>query len=306
MKGRMDRRSFLASGSAMVFAGMTSRAAATANLQRSAEVTRVGGTALQVGLNAYSFNAPLSAGTMTLEDLVDYCAREAFVGLDATGYYFPGYPVVPADEYVHALKRHAYINGVNLYGTGVRNDFSTPDEKKRRADVQLVKQWIDIAEKLGAGTIRIFTGPGIPQGHTFDQVLEWMAPAIRECAAYGRDHGVIVAVQNHNGFLRTADQTIQVVETVGSEWCGVMLDVGSLRTGDPYQEIDRLVPYAVSWQLKENVGYGEREEPIDLQRIRASIEKHGYRGYLSLETLGSGDPKVKVDRFLRKVRAVFR
>lgn len=305
MKGRMDRRNFLANGSAMVCAGMTSRAAATANLQQVGELSRVGGTALRIGLNAYSFNDALSAGTMSLADLVDYCARQGFKGLDATGYYFPGYPVIPADEYVRALKRHAFVNGVNVYGTGVRNDFSTPDEEKRRADVQLVKQWIEVAESLGAGAIRIFAGPGIPKGYTFDQVLKWMIPAIRECAACGRDHGVIVAVQNHNGFLRTADQTIQVVEGVGSEWCGVMLDVGSLRTGDPYEEIERLIPYAVSWQLKESVGYGEKEEPIDLQRIRNSIEKQGYRGYLSLETLGPGDAKQKVERFLRKVRAVF-
>lgn len=302
MKNRMDRRSFLMASSGVALWGAAESPAAS--LQQTGEVGRLRGTGLQIGLNAYSFNTPLSAGNMTLEDLIDYCARQGFEGLDATGYYFPGYPVVPGDEYVHDLKRHAFVNGVDLYGTGVRNDFSTPDEEKRRADVQLVKNWIEVAQKLGAGTIRIFTGPGVPEGYTFDQVLDWMIPTIRECAVYGREHGVIIAVQNHNGFLRTADQTIRVIEGVASDWCGVMLDVGSLRIGDPYQEIERLIPYAVSWQLKESVGYGEREEPIDLQRMRNSIEKQGYRGYVSLETLGSGDPKGKVERFLRKVRAV--
>ena len=52
-------------------------------------VARVRGTALRLGLNAYSFNEPLRAGTMTLDDLVDFCAEQGFDGLDATGYYFP-------------------------------------------------------------------------------------------------------------------------------------------------------------------------------------------------------------------------
>ncbi len=302
MRKRTNRRSFLIGSTGMTLWGMSRSALA---FQQKFEVSRVAGTGLRIGLNAYSFNAPLSDGSMTLEDLVDYCARQGFEGLDATGYYFPGYPVVPDDDVIHSLKRRGFVNGVDLCGTGVRNDFSTADEEKRGGDVRLVKQWIEVAQKLGAGTIRIFAGPGVPHGYTFEQALAWMTPAIRECAEYGRQHGVMVAVQNHNGFLRTAGQTIRLLEDVASDWCGLMLDVGSLRSGDPYEEIERLIPYAVSWQLKESVGHGDREEPIDLRRIRKSIEKHGYRGYLSLETLGGGDPKAKVERFLRKVRAVF-
>jgi hypothetical protein len=40
-------------------------------------------------------------------------------------------------------------------------------------------------------------------------------------------------------------------------------------------------------------------------RIRAIIERTGYRGFLPIETLGPGDPRVKVARFLADVRRVF-
>jgi hypothetical protein len=53
------------------------------------------GTAVKFGLNAYSFNEPLRAGEMTLDDVIDYCAQLGLVGLDATAHYFPGYPEVP-------------------------------------------------------------------------------------------------------------------------------------------------------------------------------------------------------------------
>lgn len=266
---------------------------------------RNAGAKIKLGLNAYSFNRPLSSGEMTLEDVVDYCAKYSFDGLDATGYYFSGYPKTPADEYVYNLKRKAFLNGLTIFGTGVRNDFAVPDAESRRNGVRMVKNWIEVAQELGATVIRIFSGRKAPEGYSFDDVLKWMVPDIKECVEYGKKHGVIVGLQNHDDFVKTADETIRIVNAVNSEWFGVVLDVGSLRQSDPYEEIERLLPYAVSWQLKEMVWNGEREVPIDLTKIKLLIERSGYRGFLPLETLGQGDPRVKVAAFLKQVRKVF-
>ncbi len=295
-----NRRDFLQVS--MAAAATSVLAPFTASAQK---IERLSGTKIKLSLNAYSFNRPLRDGELTLFDLVDYCAEHKFDALDATGYYFPGYPEVPKDDYICRLKRYAFVNGLTLNGTGVRNDFAALDEESRKADVQLVKNWIPVASKLGAGVIRIFAGRAIPEGYTFDQTLNWMVPAIQECVEVGKQHGVIVALQNHNDVLKIAAETIKIVEAVNSEWFGVMLDVGSLRQHDPYEEIAKLLPYAVSWQLKEHVWYGERQEPIDLARLEQIITAGGYRGFLPVETLGEGDPRIKVERFLKQVRQHF-
>ena len=269
------------------------------------KVARLGGVKVKLGLNAYSFDRPLRAGEMTLEDLVVYCAQNGFDALDATGYYFPGYPKVPDDDTIRRLKMKAYLNGVTISSTGVRNDFSLPDAARRKQEVQLVKDWIVVAAKLGAPVIRVFSGAKVPDGHTFESVLPWMTADFQECAAVGRQYGVILGLQNHNDFLKTAEQTIQLVKAVNSEWFGVILDIGSLRSADPYEEIEKLVPYAVSWQLKENIGYGTKEVPTDLRKVKAAIDKVGYRGFLPVETLGAGDPREKVAKFIAQVRSVF-
>jgi sugar phosphate isomerase/epimerase len=269
------------------------------------KVVRTAGTRVKLGLNAYSFNQPLMAGTLTLEDVVHYCAGIGIEGIDATGYYFPGYPKTPPDEYIYHLKREAFLNGVTLSGTGVRNDFTVVDAAARKKDVQMVKDWIEVAAKLGAPVIRVFTGPRMPEGHTFDEVLAWMTPDFKECAAHGKRFGVLVGLQNHYDFVKTADQAIRVIQAVDSEWFGSILDIGSLRTNDPYEEIERLMPYAISWQLKEMVGYGTKEVPTDLAKVKAIIDKGGYRGFLPVETLGGGDPKVKVAAYMEKARKVF-
>ncbi len=268
-------------------------------------LVREAGSRVRLALNAYSFNKPLSGGAMTLKDVVHFCAQHGIDALDATGYYFPGYPKVPADESIYSLKKEGFLNGVTICGTGVRNDFAVPDATSRESDVRMVKDWIEVAAKLGAPLIRVFTGRRLPEGYSFDRVLEWMIPDFQECAAHGGRHGVVVGLQNHNDFLKTADETIRVVNAVRSEWFGVILDVGSLRQKDPYAEIEKLLPYAVSWQLKENVGYGTKEVPTDLRKVKAIIDKGDYRGFLPIETLGEGDPRAKVARFREQVRGVF-
>ena len=57
--------------------------------------------------------------------------------------------------------------------------------------------------------------------------------------------------------------------------------------------------------MKENVVYEGKAVPTDLRRIKAIIERTGYRGFLPIETLGPGDAKAKVAKFHAEVRAVF-
>ena len=239
---------------------------------------------------------------MTLFDLLDFCAAHDFDAVDLTGYYFPGYPAVPEDSYVYQLKQKAFHLGLDISGTGIRNDFTNPDGNKRKEDILLIKKWIECAAKLGAPVIRIFSGTQIPAGHSWEEVAEWMVEGMKECVAHGQDHGVIVAMQNHNDFIKTADEAQKIIESVNSDWFGLVLDIGSYRTGDPYKQIEQTAKYAVNWQLKELMFVDGREQKTDLQKVIAIIKSSGYRGYLPIETLGEGDPKIKVPVFLAEVR----
>lgn len=294
----LNRRAFLTRSAAL--------AAAAAALPAAADpVVRDPGVKVKLGLNAFSFDGPLRQGKMTLVDLVHFCARQGVDGLDATGYYFPGYPQVPADEVLYNLKRTAFVNGIAISGTGVRNDFATADPTARESDMDMVKDWIVAASKLGAPTIRVFSGKQTPPGYTFDRVLDWMVPAFKECADFGRQHGVVLGLQQHNDFLKSSAQTIQLIQAVNSPWFACMLDIGSLHAPDPYAEIEALMPYTVSWQIKEFVNPNGKEEPTDLSKIKAIIDQHGYRGYLPFEALGPGDPEPRVVAFLGKIRKAF-
>ena len=260
---------------------------------------------LKTSMNAYSFNSPLTKGEMNLDQLLEFCAVNRFDAVDITAYYFPGYPEVPSDEYLYHIKQKAFLLGLEISGTGVRNDFTDPDPDKRKASVELVKKWIIAAEKLGAPVIRVFSGTDDIKGLPREKVVDYMVADLKECAEYGKSHGVVVAIQNHNDFIKTADQAIEVIKRVNSDWFGLILDIGSFRT-DPYKEIAQTIPYAVNWQLKETLFVNGVEQKTDLDRLMKIIKESGYRGYLPIETLGEGDPKVKVPQFLNEVREAMR
>lgn len=298
---KIKRRSFI--GKLMVLPALTTgllchnQAALAQQQTQNAKLLR-----LKISLNAYSFNEPLRNGSMNLFDLLNFCAVNGFDAVDLTGYYFPGYPEVPTDEYLFGLKRKAFQLGLEISGTGIRNNFAEPDEIKRKGDIQLINKWIECAAKMGAPVIRIFSGTQLPDGYSWEQVAAWMIKDIRECIAYGKKHGVVVAVQNHNDFIQTADQAEKLIKMADSEWFGLILDIGSYRTGDPFSQIAQTARYAVNWQIKENMYINGREEKTDLKRLMDIIKSSGYCGYLPIETLGSGDPKIKVPVFLAEVK----
>lgn len=259
---------------------------------------------IKISLNAYSFDKPLRQGTISMFDLIDYCARVGFDGVDLTGYYFPGYPVVPPDNFIYEVKKKAFKLGLGISGTGVRNDFTWSDKLKRADEKKLVKEWIIVASKLGAPLIRIFTGNLSKEVYTWEERLKWIVDDINECAEYGKSHGVMIALQNHYDFIKTASDVEIIFKMVDQNWVGLLLDIGSYRSSDPYTDIARNAKYAISWQLKEKVFINDSQVDTDYSKIIKIVKQCGFKGYLPLETLGEGDPSSKAEALLKKVNSV--
>jgi sugar phosphate isomerase/epimerase len=283
-------------------------------------IKRVGDPALKVALNAYSFSKLLNdsvkrgRGGVDLFQLLDFCAKNNVDGFDPTGYFFPGYPAVPSAEYVNNLKRRAFELGIGISGTGVRNNFTQPDAAKRAADVQHIKEWVEVASRLGAPVLRVFADTQmratswdqIAKGHTWDEVAEWIAADLRECTAHAKEHGVIIGVQNHGDFLKTADHVLKLLNLVDSDWCATIVDTGYFKSPDPYVDMARVAPYAVNWQVKESPFGAGSDIRLDLDKFIRLVRASGYRGYLPIETLSAPgkdyDPFKVVPAFLAELR----
>ncbi len=287
-------------------------------------ITRVGGPFLRPSLNVFSFLEPLNANMkdaskgIDLFGVCDYCAKHDIEAVDLTGYFFPGYPKAPTDAYVNRIKRHAHDLGIDISGTGVRNDFATADKAVRAAGVELAKNWIEVAARLGAPVVRVFAGPQPPHkdwqsasgNAARNDVEAWMADSVRECAEHGAKFGVIVAVQNHGDFLSSGPQHLSLLNRVDHPWCGPLVDTGMYLTEDPYADIALMAPHAVNWQIKETLGSTMASPAVDFGKLVKLIHASGYRGYLPIETLSMKrkdyDPAAEVAKVLRALREEIR
>ena len=315
----LNRRDFLHGTTVLPLLAGAGASFANLPLEAAEPIKRVGGPNLKISLNAYSFTKALNDNIkgrgkgMTLFDLLDFCAEHNFDAIDPTGYFFPGYPAPPSDEYINNFKRRAFQLGLDISGTGVRNDFATPDDLPARAgkpsradDVRHAKEWVEVAAKLGAPVLRVFAGP-VPEGEEWEAVAKRMAADLRQVADHGAKFGVLVGVQNHGDMLKTATETIKIVDMVDSDWFGVIVDTGYFMTPDPYVDIAQVMPYAVNMQVKESPFGKESEVRTDLPRLVTIIRDSGFRGYLPIETLSMPnrryEPKELVPQFLAEVRA---
>jgi sugar phosphate isomerase/epimerase len=133
-----------------------------------------------------------------------------------------------------------------------------------------------------------------------------MADELRKCAEFGEEHGVLIGVQNHGDMLKTADETIEIVNMVDSDWFGVIVDTGYFHTEDPYVDIAKVTPYAVNFQVKESPFGKESTVRTDLSRLVKIVRDGGYRGYLPIETLSIPDrpynPEQLVPQFLAELK----
>ncbi|MBS7642608.1 MAG: sugar phosphate isomerase/epimerase family protein [Candidatus Bathyarchaeia archaeon] len=236
---------------------------------------------MKIGCTAYSYRKPITDGRMKLEDFIKICGSYMLDGVELTGYYFES----TDKSYLKRIKRLCLDYGLDIYGTATRSDFCKPSRDDRLKEVEHVKRWVDVAYILGAPTLRVFAG-SIPQGYSFEEALEWVVEALKLCGSYGEEYGVVIAMENHGGITSTVEQVSRILDSVGSEWVRLTLDLGNYRI-DPYREIAESLKYTVNIHAKCHKPSPIRvDEAIDYPRIIPLLREHGYNGYLSIEYEG--------------------
>ena len=291
------RRHFLRSGLA---AGLALAAAPAAAIE---PIRRPGKPRLKLSLAAYSFRKYLALNIkpkppMTMEDFVDRAASYELDAVEPTAYYFAD----TSPAYLARLKGRCTRLGLDVSGTAVGNNFCVPDADRLKEQLASVKQWAERAARLGAKTVRIFAG-SVARGDREENARRRCIAAIEEACEHAGKLGVYLALENHGGITATCDQTLAIVKAVKSDWFGVNLDTGNFHTPDPYADLARLAPYAVTVQLKTEIQRaGRKKEDADLKRLLDILRSVGYRGYVALEYEAAEDPKTGVPRAVKALQ----
>lgn len=288
----LSRRSFLATGAALAASPFAS---AIDPIKRPSEKPDI-----KLSLAAYSYRQwlDLKKPTMTLFDFIDLAADLPLDAVELTSYYF----AETTDAYLDKVRAHADKKKLAISGVPVGNNFCVKDDKKRKVQIDLVKDWTARAAKLGAKTVRIFAG-NLEKGETLDTAQARVIAAMEECLEVAAKHGVLLALENHGGITATPEQLLALVKPIKSPHLGVNIDTGNFHTADPYGDVAKIAPYGVVCQIKTEVRpAGGKKSEADLGRYVKILKDANFHGYAALEYEAAEDAKVAVPRYVKELR----
>lgn len=278
-------------------------------------------TDIRFGFSSYSFHAKLRTGEMTLLDVIDWVADsegehlELAVLSDDAASPIPNIASDPA--FVDAVRERADSAGVVLSNMAISADFFTSDAAALGERVQRVKDYVDLAGRLGIRQLRhdVVPHPGHDGDDTplFEQALPSIVAASKEIAQYAAGHGITTSVENHGFFVQSADRIRRIIHAVDEPNFRTTLDVGNFVCvdEDPTVSVAQNLPYAMVVHVKDFyirpadatpgegwfrsrggkhlrgaiVGNGD----IDLRTIARSLKESEFRGFASIEFEGWED-----------------
>ena len=280
----MKRRAFI---SAMA---MASVAQAIEPFQRP--ISRFSG----LGMTSYSLKRHMKwwwvkrseSGKVEMTDFLEYCVRLGLDGAELTSYFFPE-PLEKRD--LHALRRRAHLLGLDITGGAMGNNFSfPPGSEENLAHMKYFRTWVDHFSDLGAPVVRVFAARGVPKGASDPQIIQNVTANLNEALAYAEKRGMMLGLENHD-FVKNIDYLLEILGAIDSPWLGVTWDSANLDpTPDPYAQLERIAPYAVTAQIKVMTKVNGEDTPADYSRLLQILRDARFRGYVIFEYEEEEDP----------------
>ncbi len=314
MISQVNRRQFLARTTLATAAVLRVPSLLATGDSHPARLSRKGLPRFLPGLAAYSFRDYMKHSShacdrvvaesdlIDLFQFVDYAADRGCVGAELTSYYFP--PDV-SHEYLVDIRRHAFLRGVQISGTAVGNTFALPDGRKLDEQIAHVNRWVDHCVLMGAPHVRVFSG--VAEGISTEEAKKQCIKSLRRCGDYAGGHGVMLGIENHGGLVSSAELLEEIVNEVNHDWVRVNLDTGNFYSDHPYEDMERLAPYAVNVQFKVEINrVPGGKEPSDFERMVKILRAANYQGYVSLEYESAEAPYAAVPKHLDRLKGLLR
>jgi sugar phosphate isomerase/epimerase len=215
---------------------------------------------------------------LTMEQLLERAKRFGYQGIEIEAKRPHGFPLDWPAKRCETFRKRVADAGLSISGVAAMNDFSSPIDEHREAQLANVRDAIRMTADLGARVLRVFlawtgahrtpegggrydlaqkiwdaTHEGIPE----TQIWAWCRECLVESARIAGDHGVILALQNHKPVIRTYHDVLRMVREVGSPHLKVCLDAPIMENKEA-EYLRKAVSDAGSLQVQSHFG-GEYE-----------------------------------------------
>lgn len=269
---------------------------------------------MKFSVSVYSFMQYIQDGRLTPLTCIEKVKEMGFDAIEYVDFVFQ--KEEDPKEYAAKLRAEADRVGLAISNFAVGADFLSGSGGDLEAEVEKLKEKVDIAAILGCPTMRHDVTGGIP-GRTYqgyDNVLERLAEGCRAVTEYAAPKGIKTMTENHGYFSQDSLRVEKLINTVGSDNFGQLVDMGNFLCADddPVTAVGRCAPYAFYVHAKDFIvksgqgvnpgaGFftsrggnflrgtilGHGDVPV-VQCLRA-LKNAGYDGYAAIEFEGMED-----------------
>lgn len=271
---------------------------------------------MKIGVSSYSYMSIFGKEGFDIYKLVKTVKEQGFEGLEIA--HIPNGDT-EIFEFCRLIKKLCGEEGLDIPNYCVGSDFLNGSGGDIEAEIAMVKRSVDLAEALGAKSMRHDATYGVkketPPPKGFDDVVERLAYGYLEATKYAEKKGISTSVENHGFFVQDSLRVEKLINKVGHANFGALLDVGNFLCADedPVYAAGILAPYikhvhVKDFHVKSGMGpnpgdgffqsrgknylrgaiVGHGNVPVD--QCVSIIKSSGYDGYLSLEFEGLEDP----------------
>jgi sugar phosphate isomerase/epimerase len=236
----------------------------------------------------YSFRDLIRTGKLDMVSVPAFYKEQGIKGISYNDMFFKD----PDDAFLDKVK--AAVKAANRVVTCyvIEGNLAMADEAKRKAQIEADKKKLRIAHHLGAPVVRINVGATGRQENADDTLgVERVIAAFKELLPLARELKVRISIENHGGVSRTAANIVKIIKATDPKWVGSLVDFGNFPADIRYDEIAAVVPYAFVTHVKigEFDQNGEAKD-YDFPRVLQILKKNRYKGSISIEYEGKGDP----------------
>ncbi|QGH36624.1 TIM barrel protein [Gracilibacillus salitolerans] len=285
---------------------------------------------MKLGMSSYSLANAIAKGEMSILDVIQWTKDQGGEHIEIVPI---GYTLTDNSQLVADIVSKAEEVGVDISNYAIGADFLSGDEKAFQAEMERVKQEVDIANQLGVRRMRhdiSFKPPVEASMEQFDNDLPKIIEACQEIADYAKQYDIVTSIENHGFYIQASDRINLIVSRVNRSNFGHTLDTGNFLCADenPIIAVKKCIDHATMVHVKDfyirpqswhNPGEGwfssaggqylrgaiTGHGDIELESVLKIIKDSGYDGYVSIEFEGMEECKKASDISLKNVRNIW-